>query len=101
MAWEKRGGSRYYYRKRRLNGRVISEYVGNGVVAEAMALLDQAERLERATEIEIWLNEKKRVHALAQQARDFEELVSALIGAAYLLTDHHQHKRGEWRRRRD
>ena len=31
MGWETRSGNRYYYRKRWVNGRPVSEYVGAGM----------------------------------------------------------------------
>ena len=47
MAWERRaGGGLYYVRKRRVNGRVVSEYVGTGLAAALAAELDAQERIE-------------------------------------------------------
>ena len=46
MRFETRRGNLYYYRKRREGGRVVSEYVGGGVVAGLSARLDAAERAE-------------------------------------------------------
>ena len=37
MAWEERNGNRYFYRKRRVGDRVISEYVGGDFMAEFIA----------------------------------------------------------------
>ena len=39
MSWEQRGNRRYYFRKRRQAGRVVSEYVGAGELAVAAATL--------------------------------------------------------------
>ncbi len=44
MAWESRGNGSYYYRKQRIGGRVVSEYVGQGEVAGLVAQLDAIER---------------------------------------------------------
>jgi hypothetical protein len=46
MGWEVYDGRRYYYRKRRVNGRVLSIYCGSGARGEAAARED-AERRQR------------------------------------------------------
>ena len=49
MAWEARGNKSYYYRKRRIGRRVVSEYVGSSETAELIAgmdVLDQEQRQE-------------------------------------------------------
>ena len=86
MAWE-RG---YYYRVRRENGRVVREYVGRGRVAELMAKLDALDREKE--------REERRLDA------DLEALIETtdlLARAALVAAGYHQHKRGEWRKRRD
>ena len=40
MGWETRGNGTYYYRKVRRGGRVCSEYVGRGLVADMLADID-------------------------------------------------------------
>jgi len=40
MAWETRGGHSYYYRKKRMGNKVLSEYVGKGLVAQEIASKD-------------------------------------------------------------
>ncbi len=47
MAWEKRGGRLVYYSARRVGGRVVKQYLGDGPVAQATAALEQASKLER------------------------------------------------------
>jgi hypothetical protein len=46
MGWEVYDGRRYYYRKRRVNGRIISIYCGSGARGEAAAR-EEAERRQR------------------------------------------------------
>ncbi len=50
MAWEARGNSTYYYRKRRIGTRVMSTYVGSSETAGLIARLDALDREQRAAE---------------------------------------------------
>ncbi|MDP1564416.1 MAG: hypothetical protein Q8M16_23800 [Pirellulaceae bacterium] len=102
MAWEARNGrGRYYTRSKRLNGRVVREYVGCGPMAESAAEADQVQREQ------VWA-EKDKFKALRQQDQEMDDLVSSfgsvseqLAKAALLLAGFKQHKLGEWRRCRE
>jgi hypothetical protein len=96
MAWERRSGRTYYYRKRRLGDQVISEYVGAGQLAETAAALDTLEQELRRAERAGWETR------LALDARIDEvcDLLSTLAYAALLAAGYHQH-RGQWRVKRD
>ena len=65
MGWEehKRGG-RYYTRSRKVNGRVVREYVGRGEVAKAIATLDAVDRLERIEKAAAFREECERLDEL-------------------------------------
>ena len=100
MGWETRKGrGRYYTRSRRVNGRVIREYVGCGGLAEALASLDALDRLERE-EARILRREE-----LAEWDEIGDELIAlgrvSKVAVAAALQEHgfHQHK-GQWRRKR-
>ena len=85
MAWESRGNNEYYYRKQRIGDRVVSEYVGHGWLAEAVATLDEIERLEREQEREAWRQEQAEIRALEADAREHSKIVKSLsekLGAA-------------------
>ena len=95
MSWEKRGDRRYYYNKRRVGDRVISEYVGAGEFAQVCAALDALKREMRHAQ-----RERRRAdRALDAQVDQVCDLIRALTGAALLVAGHHTHK-GQWRKRR-
>jgi hypothetical protein len=101
MAWE-RG---YYYRVCRENGRVVREYVGRGRLAESISQLDSLEREKgrerRRLDAEALRNEKAALDALDADLEALIEATDLLAHAALVVAGYHQHKRGEWRKRRD
>lgn len=100
MAWENRNGREYYYRKRRKNGRVVSEYIGSGAIAELTAILDQEAQAEREAEREAHRQERAAVEAIDSDLDQLDELSKALTRAALLLAGCYPHKR-QWRWRRN
>jgi hypothetical protein len=97
MAWE-RG---YYYRVRKVNGRVVREYVGTGAVAELIAQMDALERERRQLEALEQRQENDELKALDAELKIVNETANLAARAALLAAGFHQHKRGEWRRRRE
>ncbi len=97
MGWDK---GRYYTRSKKVNGRVQREYVGTGRVAELAAELDALERDERQLKAQDVRDEKGELAALDADLQALTETTDRLARAALLAAGYHQHKRGEWRRRR-
>jgi hypothetical protein len=97
MAWE-RG---YYYRVRKVNGRVVREYVGAGEVAHLVAQMDALEREQRLLKALEESQEKDELKALDADLKAVSERIDLAVCAALLAAGFHQHKRGEWRRRRE
>lgn len=101
MAWE-RG---YYYRVRRENGRVVREYVGRGRVAELIAELDALERKKRCDKERLdaaaLRDEIAKLATLDDDLNALIETSDLLVRAALVAAGYHQHKHGEWRKRRD
>ena len=101
MSWETRGVyGPYYTRSRRVDGRVVREYVGRGPLADIIAQADEAEReahrLQRRREREQLEQDRRLDETFSTYSAGVCELLrSALEAAGY-----HQHKRGEWRRAR-
>lgn len=96
MPWD-RG---YYYRAKKINGRVVREYIGRGRTVEMLADLDAAERARREAEREARRGERAEVDALDAGLDDLNRLADLLARAALVAAGYRQHNRGEWRRKR-
>jgi hypothetical protein len=104
MPWKQRNGDRYYYQSVREGGRVRSQYVGRGEVAELAAQIDAINRLDRAA---LQARSRDAFRAERDRARQTEALVTThnreLESAARAHIEaagYHRHDRGPWRRRR-
>lgn len=97
MGWER---GLYYTRSRKVNGRVVREYVGSGVLGSMAARLDALEREEREGEARdgraLWARLVEQDAAL----NDFDERCDLLVRAALLAAGFRRHHRGEWRKHR-
>ena len=99
MGWEKRGNRDYYYRKWRIDGRVVSEYLGRGELAHIAAQLDSLDRQEVQMERESFIKEQDAQRKIEQDIDWLEEHVRAIAKAHLLIASCHTHK-GQWRRKR-
>ena len=97
MAWEARGGSRYFYKVSRDGGRVRRLYLGNGPVAELAARDAELRRAERRARA----RSQARLEAAEAASRELAELADLLARAALVAAGYHRHDRGAWRRRRE
>jgi hypothetical protein len=97
MGWDK---GRYYTRSRKVNGRVVREYIGTGEVAELLAELDALEREERETERAEGKALRDELDALDGSLGELHTKAELLARAALIVAGFHQHHRGEWRKRR-
>ncbi len=97
MGWEK---GRYYTRSKKVNGRVVREYVGFGRVAELAAELDAIKRQQRQAERDALLAKRAELDALDAPLDELNDLADLLARAALLAAGFHQHRRSEWRKRR-
>jgi hypothetical protein len=98
MGWDK---GRYYTRSRKVNGRVVREYIGTGRVAELAAELDALEREKRRRAARALRRERDELAALEADVRAASQAADLVARAALLAAGFHQHRRGEWRRRRE
>jgi hypothetical protein len=104
MPWEDRPGGRYYYRAKKIKGRVVKEYVGAGPKADAAAAEDAharevREAQRRATHEQLSALKQEWANPL-EEFNSFSTLCEALVAAALLAEGFHQHDRGAWRKRR-
>ena len=96
----RRNGNVYYYRKRRKGSRVISEYVGGGLVVSLEQHRAEIERERREAEREQLRAAKLSMAEIDQSLDRFSDMVDTLMAAELISMGFHQHKR-QWRRRRN
>src|SRR5687767_2732684 len=99
MAWEDRNGNRYYYRKHREGGSVVSEYVGAGYAGELAEIFDMEDHQEADYKRRKLRKQKRQAAAIDAQAGEVEKITRAITRAYLLLAGYHTHK-GQWRKRR-
>src|SRR5215210_1933098 len=99
MAWETRGTHRYYYRSRKIGGRVVKEYVGGGLVGELAEREDETQRRKRDAERAALQADQDAFEAAAAAHDAFARAADALMTTALLAAGYHRHDRGHWRKR--
>jgi multidrug efflux pump subunit AcrA (membrane-fusion protein) len=97
MGWER---GRYYTRSRKVNGRVVREYVGAGLVGILAAQLDAEHRELRALKRAEVRAARDELDALDEPLEQLNALADRLVRVALLVAGYQQHKRGEWRKKR-
>ena len=100
MGWERRGSGMYYYRKQRIGGRVVSEYVGAGPLVELLAEDEAQDRAYQEAQRKAERRAREELRALDREADEVGDLIRALTHGVLLATGHHTHK-GQWRKQRD
>jgi hypothetical protein len=99
MGLEKRGNNLYYYRKRRIGSRVVSEYMGGGEWAHLATHLDALER-DKQDEGRYGLQRLRAEIMEGDKAlAELEQLIRTLVQGILLAEGYHAHK-GQWRRKR-
>jgi hypothetical protein len=97
MGWDK---GRYYTRSKKVNGRVVREYVGTGRVAELVSRMDALEREKKDAERAEFRALRAELDALDAPLDDLNDLAELVARAALTAAGFRQHKRGEWRKKR-
>jgi hypothetical protein len=105
VAWEVRGGCRYYYRSVREGDKVRRVYVGTGPAADAAAELDALARAVRDGARDrsraARTDERQRLEAALGPMHRLDALAGALAALALAGAGYHRSNRGAWRRRRN
>jgi len=96
VSWEQRRTQHYYYRSRKIRGRIIRQYYGRGNQAERAATEDAERRAEHERE----RTERQHIQALNTETTTLYQHATTLVKAVYLIEGYHQHHRSEWRKRR-
>lgn len=103
MGWEVRGQQKYYYGKMRLQGKVVSCYLGKGRIAEVFSSVDETCRLDKQLKKEqIRLEKEWEQEAFREINQPIDEVLNKtykLLTATLLITNHYCHK-GQWRKAR-
>ena len=96
MGWKMAGITQ---RSRKVNGRVVREYIGGGEVGALVAQMDAIDRECRESERECWRLEKEEMEAFDASVAKVCQMADLIAKAAMVAAGFHRH-RGEWRRRR-
>ena len=100
MGWERRGKCNNYTRSRKVNGKVVREYYGVGLIGELASTLDKLHRAERIERENKFKEELAQVQQTDEAIEAFCFSVKTLFRAVLYANGYHQHDRGQWRRRR-
>jgi hypothetical protein len=97
MGWER---GKYYTRSRKVNGKVLRKYLGCGWFARLCAEHDEAMRDRKKGEVAERKEFKADLDRLAESLDELNDRCDRLARAALVAAGFHQHKRGEWRKKR-
>lgn len=97
MGWDRRG---YYYRAKKVDGRVVREYVGQGEIAALVEQNDLLDREKRKLDFAQERAQQDEMNALDELLNDLNEQIDLLARVVLLAAGYRRHKRGEWRKKR-
>ncbi len=97
MAWVNISGNRYYRRSHRVSGRVETQHIGGGEFGEAMAGLDQAERMGRRIDAGLARADRDVYGFTLRDVFGVEEFLGHLFTVLAGQSGFHLHHR-QWRK---
>ncbi len=97
MGMEQRGNNAYYYQKHWRNGTCVSAYVGNGPVAELIAVSETLRKAEARQKRAAVKREQQQIKEQSALVLGTEADLRALVKAVLVANGFHQHKR-QWRK---
>jgi hypothetical protein len=96
VAWK----NGYYYRNKRIGGKVVTEYIGNGLYAHLVQLQDDEQRQAAAEQRQSWQATVDAEQELDAQLDDITALVNAYAGAVLLVNGYHVSANRVWRKKK-
>jgi hypothetical protein len=100
MSWERRKrGSWYYYRSKKIRGRVEREYFGAGRLGQLAALSDAKRRAQLKSQVKAWRAERAYLEAADAALHRLCNTSEAMARGSLILAGYYRHHRGEWRKR--
>jgi len=103
VSWEQRqrgAGQRYYYRARKVRGKVIKEYVGTGAEAERAAEADAKARADREAVRERVRNAAMKLAPAEALTKQMDQATVLLAHAVLYCSGFHRTIAYQWRFRR-
>jgi len=100
MGWVNRKGKRYYYENRREGGRVVSRYIGSGVLGQFAEICARDARRKQQRKRKQERAERERCEALSREVAAFNKKVDTVLQECLEQAGYHRHDRGQWRKRR-
>lgn len=101
MAWETRGNKEYYYRKEWKNGKCVSDYIGDGELANLLSQWDRIDRAKKEIDAE---KERQTRENFAEIDRDLDELAEKtkdLVESFLVDRGFYKTSSREWRLKND
>ena len=98
MAWETRGNRRYYYRKKRVSGRVVSEYIGTGAIADLTASTQEQTTRQSKFARKLDHDQQRQQAAIDTEIKQCESELHKLLAPVLVAAGYHRHKR-QWRKK--
>jgi hypothetical protein len=96
MSWEIRPRTRIYTTSRRVNGKIVRRYYGNGPEAQRIAARDAAANAQRQAEARLVREAEAEWHAEEGTLRQICHTLGPLL-AAVLMAEGYRRHGGEWR----
>jgi hypothetical protein len=101
MAWERRRRGVYYYRSKRVRGRVIKQYYGSDTIGQLAADLAEEGRARRAEDAAALRTEQACLEVLDRTPAALDRACALLATAALTAAGYRRYNYGPWRRRRE
>jgi len=101
MSWDRKPKTekRYYYRTKRVGGRVVKTYIGRGLPGLLAAQQDQKARQRRTSDRDHWDSVLLSADAARQSTDVLLAITRLLMRAVLVAHGYYLHRGHEWRRR--